>query len=395
MTAFVDVNGLKVTRAVISGAETGPWWAEVSLEGDEPLTGRVRFRIGSRVLVGTVDPEYAGTFSQQRSVRIVGGANGWSKIVGSRCYHNDAQVTLKTVAQDAARDCGETLATFTPAVAKLSSDFIRQTTAASQVLEQAAGTLSWWVDFDGNTHAGPRATTTADPSKYRVHHYEPANGVAQIGIDELDIWIGSSLDLGADGVNVVRDIEVTITGDKLTCRAVLSPKAGARNMLDGVIRAIVERLTGREIHGVYRYRVLSMGADGRVSLQAVRKQAKLPDLLPVQQWPGAAGSQARLKRGAIVLVQFIEGNPMWPVITHYQGRQGPGWVPDVLTLGAEDPDSALEVAYKGCTVKVLTPPAVFQGSINGLPAVGAVVWPSAFTLGTIETGTPRVKVGAT
>lgn len=393
---FVALNGLIASRVVLCGADTGPPWAEVDLESDAPANGAAVLQVGKTQIKGTIDPGFSGTFALQRRCRFVAGGNGWGKILGSKCYHNDAGIKARSVAEDAAREAGETLGTFSPEAEKLGHDYIRQTGTASRALELAGGSLSWWVDFAGVTHLGTRPTVKADPKKYDVHHFNPITKTAQLGIDELDVWVGSTLSEGLDVPMVVRDIEVTITGGTMRTRVVLSEKAGTKAAIEDLFRAIVRRIVDEKLHGLYAYRVLSMGPDGRVSLQAVRKAAGLPDLLPVRMWPGVAGAHAKLTKSAIVGVQFLEGDPKQPRVTSFEGIQGGSkFVPETLYLGAADPADALEVVYKGCTIKVLTPPAAFSGTINGLPAAGVVVWPSSFTLGVAETGTPRVKVGPT
>ena len=390
---FVALNGQLVSDIVLTANDSGPWFADMSLEADAPVSGAAVLRVGNRELRGTIDPNFSGTFALQRRCRIVGGGNGWGNVLGSKCYHNDAGVKARSVAEDAAREAGEVLGDFTPAADKLGPDYIRQTGTASRALELAGGSLSWWVDFDGITHLGARPTSGVNAKLYDLHHYNPLTHTAQLGIDQLDVWVGSILTESLDTPMIVRDIEVTISGGKMTTRALLSEKPGTRAMLETLIRAIVRRIVDEKIHGLYRYRVIGQGVDGRVTLQAVRKGAGLPDLLPVRMMGGVPGGHGVLKKGSIVGVQFLEGDPKEPRITSFEGLKGPSYVPTVLYLGADDLSSALEVAHKGATVRVLTPPAAFQGTINGQPAAGVVVWPSSFTLGTIETGTPRVKVG--
>ena len=85
----------------------------------------------------------------------------------------------------------------------------------------------------------------------------------------------------------------------------------------------------------YRYRVVKMNpCDDRVQLQAVRKLAGLPDLLPVSILPGMAGLSAVLTPGAIVLVEFIEGDPSLPIVTHFEAKGGSGFLPVSLFLDA-------------------------------------------------------------
>jgi hypothetical protein len=146
-----------------------------------------------------------------------------------------------------------------------------------------------------------------------------------------------------------------------------------------LMRAIVERIVASKLLGKYRYRVVKVAGDGRLSLQAVRSGLGLPDVLPIAIWPGFAAGEVNPREGSQVLVEFLDGGDRTlPAVTGFMTEAG-----------------GVEVAYKGATVKVLTPPAVFTGTVNGLPAAGVVVWPSAFTLGTIETGSVRLKVHPT
>src|SRR5262249_52787036 len=66
----------------------------------------------------------------------------------------------------------------------------------------------------------------------------------------------------------------------------------------------------------------------------VRKLAGLPDLLPVSILPGMAGLSAVLTPGSIVLVEFIEGDPSLPIVTHFEAKGGAGFLPVSLFLDA-------------------------------------------------------------
>ncbi|HSN26435.1 MAG TPA: hypothetical protein VLT45_09120, partial [Kofleriaceae bacterium] len=59
-----------------------------------------------------------------------------------------------------------------------------------------------------------------------------------------------------------------------------------------------------------------------------------PDLVPLSAWPGIAGSHSVAQLGAEVLVQFIEGDPGQPVVTHFAGKDGVGWIPTEAILAA-------------------------------------------------------------
>jgi hypothetical protein len=129
-----------------------------------------------------------------------------------------------------------------------------------------------------------------------------------------------------------------------------------------------------------------------VELQAVRQAAGLPDALPATQIPGIAGAWAKLANGAEVLVEFIEGDPSQPIVTGFTPKGGGGFVPERLTLGATSENEASDAARKGDTVKCLQGPAVFVGTINGLPATGVITPTLPYVLGSITSGSSKVGI---
>ncbi|MCC6557196.1 MAG: hypothetical protein IT372_29950 [Polyangiaceae bacterium] len=102
------------------------------------------------------------------------------------------------------------------------------------------------------------------------------------------------------------------------------------------LRTIVrEAFPNYDFHGLYRYRVVRMVV-GRVDLQAVDKAPGLPNVLPVPVHTGMAGISAQLTPGSMVLVEFVEGDPGQPVITHFSTKDEPGFLPVELALDATD-----------------------------------------------------------
>lgn len=390
--AFATLNGYAIAELRLHAGEQGAWWAEVDLEtvAEKLVAGPAKLVINGVTLACTVEPS-VGTFGQSKSCRVLAGGGGWSKAVKALGYSNDAAVKARTVAEDAARSVGETLGTFTPAKERLTANYARQAGAASIALEDAAGGALWWVDYDGKTNvAAERPTTKAKATDYEVLAFNPRVGVVELGVTGLTIGVGSIISERLDAPETIRAFSLRLTGRKLTMTAVCG-ETRTTNAIETLLRRIVERVMNGRAYGKWRYRVVRMNGDGRVDVQAVSKSALVPDMLRLDQWPGVPGATAQLSNGAIVVVEFLDGRRDLPVISGYAGKSGASYVPVALTLGGED--DVREIACKGDTVKMLTPPAVFQGTINALPAVGVVVWPSAFTLGAIETGTNRVKAG--
>lgn len=386
---FVGVNGHRVTSVKLTVANVGPWVAELVFEGSPDLVGRVTLTIGTLELSGTLDPDRNGTFGLRRSARIVGGAGSWGSQVTAKNYANDAGIKARTVAEDAARAVGESLGSFVPTRERVGSFYVRQAGCASTALEDALGGAPWWVDYAGVTQAGPRPATALDATAYQVLAYDPATRVATLAVDDPGaIRIGSILTERLDAPQTVREFELSVTAEEMRVHAWCGGSDTGGGRLADLFRSIVERVTDGKLFGKYRYRVVRMNGD-RVEAQAVRKAAGLPDLLPVSMWPGVAGVHAVLTPGAEVLVEFIEGDRTQPIVTHFAGKDGAGFVPTSLTLGGPNGSPA---ARQGDNVEVLLPPAIFSGSIGGTPATGVLTFPMTKTLGVITAGSSKVKV---
>lgn len=393
--AFATVSGRAVAGFTLNTSEGGPWFADVDLEEDAAgLAGAVELVVNGVKLKGSIPPREAGTFGLQRRVRIVAGAGGWGSLLAKKGYHNDAGVKARLVADDAAREAGEKIGTFAPARERLAANYSRTASTASTALQDAAGTALWWVDYDGLTHVGERATAAAPASTYEVLGFNPRTKVAELGVDGLTIGIGAIISERLDAPETIRAFTLTLDKGALRMQAVCGVTRQT-NQLEQILRAIVERIMNGWLFGKWRYRVVSMAADGRVNLQAVSKSAGVPDLLTIEQWPGVAGAHATLTNGAIVAVEFLEGRRDLPIVSGYAGKQSDGYVPSVLTLGGES--GAAEVARKGDSVKCLYPPTVITGTmiVGGVPTpfTGVNVSTTGQILGVIQGGTPAVKAG--
>lgn len=332
MTA--TINGERATRVVVRVPGAGAWTADVDLEEAPELTpGVVTIEIPGLSLKGTVVAAEAGTHVLERRVRVVGGAGGWGRMLPARAYHNDAQIRAATVIEDAAREAGETLGTVAPGSTRVGIDYVRHGGLASMALEDAAGGALWWVTFDGRTYVGTRGTAEADPDRYEVLDFDPRARVVTLVTDDLSaVGIGSVLSERLDAPQTVRAFEIDVQPDAVRVRAWCGPE-GASDKLGAALDAILEQALARRIFGARKYRVVQMSSE-RVELQAVDRSAGLPDIRPISMWPGVAGAHAELTPGALVLVQFIDGDRTQPVVTHFAGKDGTGWTPANLTFDA-------------------------------------------------------------
>lgn len=321
MTA--SINGAALAECIVHVPGVGPWWAECTFVEAPEVSGRITIDIQGLTLSGTVDPNHNGVFGLQRKCRVTGGGGGWGAPLRAKYYHNDAQIRAQTIAEDAAREAGETLGTFTPSAARIGIAYTRSAGPASRVLEDVIGSAQWWVDYDGRTQVGARSGSAVDSTAYTLLTYEPDERVAEITVDDPGaVRVGDTL----DGITV-RELVIEVKADTLRLRVWGGDTATGRGRLAGLLRGIVQRTVSDKIWGVWRYRVYQMSGD-RVELQAVRRDAGLPDVLPIDMVPGLAGGKAELTPGTEVLVQFVEGDRRYPIATHFGG------VPVELTLDA-------------------------------------------------------------
>jgi len=375
---YARANGHTITRLRIMIGARGPWFADLELDTDAELAGAVTLDVGGVELVATVDPLEVGAYGASRSARIVAGGGGWGKLLEPKGYHNDAGLKALNVAQDAAREAGETLGAFVATPERVGVDYVREAGPASRVLEDVIGSASWWVDYSGLTQVGTRPTSTPAESAYEVVGYDPRSKLVELRVDSLaSVSVGSVVSKSLDTPQTVRDLEVILDAGELRIKAWCGA-SGAQDRLAGIFRALVARSTDGALHGVYRYRVIRMSGD-RIELQAVRKGAGLPNLIPLTVWPGLAGARMQPELGTEVLVQFIEGDRTMPIVT--------GFASD--TSGAP-------IARQGDAVEVLLPPAVFSGTIavGGVPtpASGVLTFPLNKMAGVITSGSGKAKL---
>jgi hypothetical protein len=334
--SYLHIDGWPIEKLALYQPWIGPWWAEALMVEDHAHTGAVTLTVGDTIWQGTVDPSASGMHQQRARVRIVAGGGGWGKALEPKGYHNDARVSARLVADDAARAVGETLAPdgFAPLSNQLQTTYTRTAGPASQALEYAAGGEPWWVAPDGSTHVGRRDTPTADGAMYDVLEYDPSEQRALLSTDIISaIGVGFVLDNPPlEAPITVRDLTIRISPAGLLVDAWCggtAVKAGHRAQL---MRDIVERTTDAKLYGLYEYRVVRMVAN-RVQLQAVHAiDDGVPDLALVSMRPGCGGAHATLEAGAEVLVQFIAGDRGKPVITHFADVDGPGHIPAELAL---------------------------------------------------------------
>ena len=166
------------------------------------------------------------------------------------------------------------------------------------------------------------------------------------------------------------------------------PVGKLKDQFTGLVHANVPEW---QYYAKHRYRVVKRLVDGRYTLQAVNTRSGVPDFDYAEPVTGVPGVTSHLELGSIVLVEFIEGDPGQPHITHFASEGSPYWIPQSVRMEAK-----YEIEIKADTVK-LGPgatPIALEGSLVvawlnlEIPGFPPMTVPA---IGSIIAGQPAVK----
>ena len=180
-TSPITLNGLRVTTAKVYVFTIGNWVVEAVLDIASPKqlpTGKATLTIGGQTLLGTIDPNFSGTFGPAARVRIVGGGGAWDSSPPAQDFHSDSGLSLSTPQSATAGAVGEVLSP--SAQTNIGPDYIRSGGPASRVFDDAP----WYVDFSGVTHIGTRPSTTPDSSLF-IQDFNPLLGSVSFSCDVI------------------------------------------------------------------------------------------------------------------------------------------------------------------------------------------------------------------
>lgn len=356
MSFDVRVAGVEALSVTVYIPSRGPWWVDAIVRAEDlPLpSGQVVMEIAGTRWNCTFASQNSGNFATLGRHRLVGGGAGWAQLLSPRSYHNDFGVLAKTVAVDAARECGELIDedAFAPEYDRVGVDYVRRATHASATLERVIGARSWWVGRDGLTRVGDRDEgALLGRDTYEVMHYDPRSRLAEIAMDDVgSIDIGSKIQIDDDTTLTIAELRMEFDADAARISAWGGELSG-RGRMAHLMGALLSRHQSAAIYGKYRYRVVKM-ATGRVELQAVSAASGLPDVIPVSIVPGVAGAKMDLAPSSIVLVEFVEGDPTKPIVTAFEDQTPTGLsfsVAATLRLGSS---SASQGAILGTSHKL-------------------------------------------
>lgn len=313
--------GHRATTARANVPAWGRWFAEVTLDAEVTLTGRVSLVVADLTLSGTI---LSGGPEHGRSMyRVVAGAGGWGNSVPKKGYANDAGVKASTVLGDVAASVGETMEAVS-ADLRTGPAYARQEGPAVAALELVAPG-AWYVDEAGVTRLGARASHAFTGTATRLAPADLARGKLELAADSIAALLPGVVVDGLTAVDVLH--ELSADGG---LRSTLWGAAAGSPLRD--LRSVLAQLDpDRAYRGVTEYRVVT--AEGkRWSLQPVRVSSGMPDLLRVPVRPGVAGCEADLALGSRVLVGFVDSDPGRPYVAGFEDADGGGFAPTSLSF---------------------------------------------------------------
>jgi hypothetical protein len=377
---LTSLDGFPAHEMMVHVPAVGVWFLTCVVSDDafELSERKVTAMVGSQAFVGTIDMDASGEFVAAKRVRVIGGAAGWRKTVARAGHNNDAGVKRQTIATALAKQTGEILADVSEGTVGIK--YAWKDGIASSILESICP--DWRVGYDGLTYLNPPASSPMVEGA-EVTAYDKHAQTLTLGLFEDIPAPGMTVTDERFGTVTIRALTINATGDGI--QAVTWFGAVGRTRLGNAIESLV-KATHRGLFGRYRYRVVSVGVDKRVNLQAFAGGSGLPDLNLVEQSPGLPGWESDPTQGAVCHVQFLDGDPSLPVIVGYDNT-----TPVSISFGG----GTKPIARVGDMCQVSITPATvlnFQGTVAGEPAVGIVNALAPIILhGIVSTGQSRLR----
>jgi hypothetical protein len=353
MTAYAELNGLRVTRATVEIPFYGTWTADVQLASDAAIPDAAVLTIGDLVLKGTRYRTQA--FAGVRSSRLVGGAGGWLSQVAAQPYYNPTGLFLSLLLGDLAALTGETVAI--AADVSVGPYFVREAAPAQRILRQLVGN-NWWLDSNGVTQVGASRDSSAISSAFILADYHSEEGRAVAATEHLSDWMPGRTFTGGTvpGSPVISSVRHILTDQLRTEVLIQQPLDRFYSPFQQLTR---ETDPGRTFANLYEYSVDS-STSATANLKATDPSLPIPQrLIGVPLRVGLPGFTVTPDAGSVVLVAFANGNPARPVIIAYDSTGA--------TLKANG--GARPVV---CYGDVAALPAGFGITANGFPVVGTL-----------------------
>ena len=176
---FAELAGVRVEEGTITVPTLGCFHADVTLDGKAPAatSGLVLSVAGLKVTCSPYRPPI--TFQGKTRIRLIGGYGGWRKVIKAKGYKLSAGVKLSLILGDAAKECGEKISVGDDRV--LGNHYARDEAPAMRTLNRWCAD-TWWIDVDGTTKTGARASTPI-ASPLTLVSFDGARGIAVVATE--------------------------------------------------------------------------------------------------------------------------------------------------------------------------------------------------------------------
>lgn len=178
---YASLGNRRIIDARITMPRVGVWHADLSIDAEEPPSGKQTITIAESVqLNGTV--LRAGSSGGRVTARIIGGAGGLGSQLKSKYYRG---VTARIVLDDIARECGESLSPhIDPSLlSRMLSRWVRMAGTASEALLVTCEALGarWRIEGDGSLWIGNETWPVMD-AEHDVISSNPSDGTHEVAM---------------------------------------------------------------------------------------------------------------------------------------------------------------------------------------------------------------------
>ncbi len=307
--SVVMLNQSRVIGINLTMPTFGTWFADLVLASTDTIPASSTLTVGDLVLACSVRRQ--ASFAGSKSVRVVGGGNGWSKVLPAKGYSQLTGVKLSTVLNDVARECGETINVATDR--NIGQHYQRERAKGERVLKILLGG-KWYVDTKGVTQIAPRPSK-AVTAPFTANEWSGAKGKFTISTEAISQWLPGATFTGLTiaGTQTVSSLSVDAGNDGVLRLTVLNTDGPQERLLTDIRALIRSEIASLTYAGVWEYTIAaSAGMPGIATtidatptnpiVPPVTNCALAPELGIVA--PPIAGTKCRIR--------FVNSDPTRP-----------------------------------------------------------------------------------
>lgn len=289
----------------------GAWMAHVELDASGSTTellddtAPITLTLGGVSYLGTVRRQ--GVYAGRLNAEIVGGYGGLSTPIAPRAYQG---VPVSIPLSDALFEGGETLSITVDAAVKntLLPRWSRTAGTVGTAIDRIASELAlgWRVLSDGSLWIGAE-TWSEVTIDHDLTDQNLASDTVVIASEAPSVVPGSTF-RGRRVSTVVHDISPEMM--RTTVHFASSNVDRSRAAFESLVQGVTARY---DYHGAYRCKVIAQNDDGTLELKPEGSRMPPTSRVPIRH--GIPGVDVTVNDGAMVLLEFEDGDPRHPIAT--------------------------------------------------------------------------------